>query len=223
MNESSVIHPAELSYEDGVFLVKLARKAIHEYLKSGKRINLPSNTPKHLLKRGAAFVTLETMIGEKFELRGCIGFIKPVLPLARVVIDAAISSATEDPRFPPMSIEELNTVVIEVSILSEPEFIKVKGYDVVNEIEIGKHGLVVQLGVYSGTLLPVVPVEYCWDKETFLAEACVKAGLRPDCWLSPKVKIFKYTSATFKEKSPNGEIIFRDLQKEFSEKCMVRP
>ncbi len=216
---SEVLDPKELSYEDGVFLVKLARKAIHEYLAYGRRIKPPENTPKHLVKKGAAFVTLETYLNGRYELRGCIGFIKPIAPLVDTVINSAIAASTEDPRFPPMTLSELSDVTVEVSVLSVPELIKAKGYDIIKEVTIGYHGLIVQLGVFSGILLPVVPVEYCWDVETFLAETCLKAGLSPDCWLSPKVQVFRYYAATFKEVKPEGDVVFRDLIKEYKEKC----
>lgn len=87
-------------------------------------------------------------------------------------------------------------------------------------ITIGKHGLVVERGLYKGTLLPVVPVEYCWDPEEFLSETCVKAGLEPSCWLDPSTRIYYYEGKAFKERTPGGEIYERDLSIEYRNECL---
>jgi uncharacterized protein (TIGR00296 family) len=160
-----------------------------------------------------AFVTIERYSRSR-ELRGCIGFLQPVSPLINTVINAAIAAATEDPRFPPLTKEELGDIVIEVSVLSVPKPVKN-----INEIIIGKHGLFIYRGWHSGTLLPQVSIEYCWDRETFLAECCLKAGLDPDCWLDNKTRVYVYEARVFYEKTPRGEIDVRDLEKEFKEKC----
>jgi Uncharacterized conserved protein len=87
---------------------------------------------------------------------------------------------------------------------------------------VGKHGLVVEKGFYKGTLLPVVPVEYCWESEEFLSETCVKAGLRPDCWLYASTRIYYYEGRVFKEKTPKGDIYKRDLSQEYMNECLKR-
>ncbi len=209
------IQPEELDFSDGEFLVRLARRAIEEYVSRRVKIEPPPETPSKLMKPGMAFVTIETLVGGSRELRGCIGFLKPVYPLAQCVINAAIAAATEDPRFPPMTPAELGSVVIEVSILSTPKRVSKPREEVV----VGKHGIIVSRGWFSGTLLPQVPVEYCWDVETFLAEGCVKAGMYPDCWLDPSTVIEVYTARVFQEVEPRGRVVERNLVEEYRERC----
>ncbi|MEL9939464.1 MAG: TIGR00296 family protein [Ignisphaera sp.] len=216
MSQDDIILPSELTLEDGVYLVKLARRAIEEYIKKGIKLEPDRDANKKFLKRGMSFVTIERIVGSnEKELRGCIGFLQPISSLARVVIESAIAAATEDPRFPPLREEELNEIVIEVSILSPPKPVK----NPLNEIVIGRHGIIVSRGWNSGTLLPQVPIDYCWDVETFLAEGCLKAGLEPDCWYDPKTKIFVYESKVFYEEKPYGNVKERDLNMEYATKC----
>ena len=212
-----VVDPMELSLDEGRFLVKIARKAIEHYLRLGEVIKPPRNTPNKLNKYGMSFVTILKYPSN--ELRGCIGYTQPIEPLVRNVINSAIAASTQDPRFPPMNIGEVNDVIIEVSVLSVPVELRVKGHDLLKEITIGKDGLIVDYGVYKGLLLPEVPVDYCWDEETFLSETCLKAGLKPDCWLSDRVKIYKYYTKTFREVKPQGDIIERNLIDEYKRKC----
>lgn len=213
MNRNSVVEPSEIALDEGIFLVKLARKAIETYITEGIIIDPPKDTSEKLLRPGMAFVTIESYSRNR-ELRGCIGFLQPITPLVKTVIHAAIAAATEDPRFPPLSKNELEDIVIEVSVLSTPKPVKN-----IDEITVGKHGLLIYRGWYSGTLLPQVPVEYCWNRETFLAESCLKARLDPDCWLDKKTKIYVYEARIFYEKSPMGEITEKDLEGEFKGKC----
>jgi len=213
---SEYIEPEALTLEDGKILVKLARKAIETYLRERRVIEPPSDIPPKLMLRGMSFVTLERLAPYGKELRGCIGFLKPVYPLALSVINAAIAAATEDPRFPPVSLDEMRTIVIELSVLSIPRPVENPLKDVV----VGKHGIVVSRGWYSGTLLPQVPVDYCWDVETFLGEGCLKAGMEPDCWLDRRTRIEVYTARIFYEREPGGEVLERDLEKEYKERCL---
>jgi len=209
-----VISPSEISLDDGILLVQTARKAIEYYIKHNKTINPPEETPSKLLKPGMAFVTIDRILENARELRGCIGFLQPVSTLINTVINAAIAAATEDPRFPPLTEEELDKIVIEVSVLSLPTPIKEA-----SDVTVGKHGIIIHRGWNSGTLLPQVPIEYCWDAETFLAEGCIKAGLEPDCWLDRKTKIYVYEAVVFYEEAPNGTIKMRNLVDEFTKKC----
>jgi uncharacterized protein (TIGR00296 family) len=212
-SQGNAVEPAELMFEEGVFLVKIARKAIETYVTENTVIEPLSETLEKLKRPGMAFVTIERYSRGR-ELRGCIGFLQPVSPLVKTVINAAIAAATEDPRFLPLTKEELDDIVVEVSILSIPKLVKN-----VDEIIVGKHGLLIYRGWRSGTLLPQVPIEYCWDRETFLAECCLKAGLDPDCWLDTRTRIYVYEARIFYEKTPRGEIVERDLNKEFRERC----
>ncbi|BCS92129.1 TIGR00296 family protein [Metallosphaera javensis (ex Sakai et al. 2022)] len=191
----------------GKELVRIARSSIERRLRGSKE-NLKFEDPI-LDKYGMAFVTLESDLGGRYELRGCIGYIEAVAPIREIVSKAALAAAFSDPRFPPVRAEELDRLVVEVTILTKPETITVDDRrKLPSMVEVGKDGLIVEKGVmYSGLLLPQVPVEYCWDSETFLAETCIKAGLMPDCWLENSVKIKKFQGIIIREESPNGNII----------------
>ncbi|MBS7659131.1 MAG: TIGR00296 family protein [Candidatus Bathyarchaeia archaeon] len=203
----------DLSLDEGEFLVKLARKAVEEYLISHKRIAAPQKLPEKLLKLCGVFVTINRLIGGEKELRGCIGYPYPTNPLVEAVIDSAISSATQDPRFPPLSIEELETVVFEVSILTPPELINVENpREYPSKIKIGEDGLIIERGIFRGLLLPQVPVEWGWDAEEFLCQCCLKAGLPPDCWLMKGTKVYKFQAIIFEEESPRGKVKRKLLQ-----------
>ncbi len=220
MNKEPV-DPEEISYEEGIFLVKLARKAVEEKLYRNIEIKPPENTPEKLWRPGMTFTTIETYhpSGET-SLRGCIGFLAPIYPLVVSTIKSALEAAFNDPRFPPLSRDELDNVVFEVTVLSVPRELDLRNrWSLPKQIVIGKHGLVVEKEFFKGTLLPVVPVEYCWDEETFLAETCLKAGLNPDCWLENDVKVYAYTGKVFREKKPYGEIYVRNLVEEYRAKC----
>ena len=196
-----------LTLAEGKFLVKLARQTIEEYLHTGKKSPAPKTAEK-LHERSGVFVTL-TKHGE---LRGCIGHPLPELPLVNATIDAAVSSATRDPRFPPVTPEELPEIKIEVSVLSPPELIKVKSpREYPKNIELGKHGLILECAGFAGLLLPQVPIEWDWDVEEFLSHACMKAGLTPDCWLQKDVHISRFSAQVFHEKEPNGAVEERKL------------
>lgn len=213
------VPPDEISVEEGVFLIKLARKAVKEYLRNGSVIEPPNDTPSKLFKKGMCFVTILKLIPTGSELRGCIGYLQPIEPLIKNVINAAIAAATQDPRFYPMSLNELPNTIFEVSVLSKSVDIPYKGRDRVKGFEIGRDGLVIEYRIYKGLLLPEVPVEYCWDNETFLSETCVKAGLPPDCWLNPKVRVMRFYAKTFREKSPDGDVVLRNLKEEYVRAC----
>ncbi len=215
------VHPHELSLEEGIYAVKLARKAIKEKLVDDIIITIPPDAPLIFKRPGMVFTTIETYLGEgRTELRGCIGFLAPIYPLGEAIIRSAIEAAINDPRFPPMTSEELDHVVIEVTVLSAPVPLDVKDRrELPKHIIIGKYGLVVEKAWFRGTLLPMVPVEYCWDEETFLAETCIKAGLEPDCWLDNSTRVYYYEGRAFKELRPRGEIVERDLNREYIELC----
>ncbi len=216
MAEEKPVYPSELVFEEGVFLVKLARRAVEEYLKNKHKIKPPADTPKKMFRPGMSFTTIEVYHDYNHRsLRGCIGYLQPVMSLVESVIDSAIQAAVGDPRFPPMSVDELLTVTFEVSVLSVPVLVEVEDRRrLPDKIVVGRHGLIVERGFFKGTLLPQVPVEYGWDSETFLAETCIKAGLPPDCWLDDRVKVYVYEARLWREKEPLGEIEERDLRRE---------
>jgi len=163
-----------LSPEEKIELLRLARSAINQFIKEKKIINYNTENLNFLAKKGA-FVTLK----REGNLRGCIGFIEPVAPLYQTVIQASVYAACRDQRFLPVSAEELDDLEIEISVLSP-----LKKIHNPSLIRVGKHGLVISKGNKRGLLLPQVPVENNWSRETFLKQACLKAGLPPNTWKS---------------------------------------
>ncbi|MGA3112644.1 MAG: TIGR00296 family protein [Candidatus Bathyarchaeia archaeon] len=197
----------DLSLEEGKFLINLARDAVEEYLENGKTFKPPKDTPKKMSERCGVFVTINSIKRGKKELRGCIGYPYPTSPLVEAVIDSAINAATEDPRFYPISLDELGKVVFEVSVLTPPEAVQADNpREYIKKIKVGEDGLIVERGPYKGLLLPQVPVEWGWCEEEFLCQCCVKAGLPPDSWLTKDAKICKFKAIIFEEETPLGEV-----------------
>ena len=205
----------KLTEEEAALLVKLARRAVERNLKDGVIISPPDGISENLQEPRGVFVTINAIKNKTRRLRGCIGFPYPIYPLARAVIEAAVESATRDPRFPPLSISELDHVVFEVSVLTPPELIKVSSpRDYPSKVKIGVDGLIVERGFNKGLLLPQVPVEWGWDSEEFLCQCCMKAGLTPDCWVLQGTKIYKFSCILVIELEPNGRIVSVDLREE---------
>ncbi len=183
-----------LNQEDKRFLLDLARRAIEVYLKEG--IHIPSLAPPHLMKPAGVFVTLK----KHGELRGCIGYPLPIKPLADAVVDNAINAAVNDPRFPPVRLEELKDIIIEITVLTEPEPLPYHDpEDLKRKIKIGRDGLILRYGPYAGLLLPQVPVEEGWNVEQYLAHLCLKAGLPPDFWKRERVQLERFEGLCFGE------------------------
>ena len=195
-----------LTLEEGKIAVKLARKAIETYL-SEKKVIQDRLSGVFEQKRGV-FTTL-TKHGE---LRGCIGFPYPIKRLDEAIIESAIAAATDDPRFPPVSLEEMDEIIVEVTVLTPPEKLNVKPTELPKHVEIGKHGLMVKRGHFSGLLLPQVAVEYGFDAEEFLSQTCMKAGLPPDCWLVEGTEVYRFEGQIFKEVEPRGDVVEVDLK-----------
>jgi len=197
----------ELTLDEGTYLLRLARHAITDYLEFQRPIPVPRDVKEKLRQKCGVFVTLNTVRRGTEELRGCIGYPTPELPLVDATIDAAISSATRDPRFPSVEKDELERIIVEVSVLTPPNLIRVKNpREYPREVEIGRDGLIVEQGWFKGLLLPQVPVEWGWDCEEFLGQCCMKAGLPPEAWVLPETKIYKFQALIFKEKTPKGEV-----------------
>lgn len=185
-----------ISDEEGGFLVKLARASIETYLNEKQILKVPEDTPDDLKDEMGVFVTLNS----NGQLRGCIGYPEPVKPLVNAVIEVAISAALQDPRFPPVTLKELDDITVEVSVLTKPEIIPVnKPVEYPEKIKVGEDGLIVESSFCRGLLLPQVPIEWQWDTEEFLSNTCMKAGLNSDCWLDPDIKIYKFQSQIFEE------------------------
>jgi AmmeMemoRadiSam system protein A len=142
-----------------------------------------------------AFVTIHL----HGELRGCIGYIEAPIALGEVVQEVAIKAAFEDPRFPPLTEAEFHDSVLEVSVLSPTR--KVKSPE---EVVVGTHGAIIELGRMRGLLLPQVPVEYGWDRDTFLDNLARKAGLPRTAWKDPRAELFVFTAEVFGEGSALG-------------------
>jgi hypothetical protein len=204
----------QISNEDGQFLINLARNTIIKYVTTRQVITTPSNSPRHLHQPRGVFVTLTTQQAGEKVLRGCIGYPEPQLPLVEATISAAISAATRDPRFPPISQTELDEILIEVSILTLPTLINVeKATDYPEHIKIGRDGLIIERGMYKGLLLPQVPIDWNWNAEEFLAHCCEKAGLLSDAWLLPGPKISKFSCILIQENSVRQPVQLIDMRK----------
>jgi AmmeMemoRadiSam system protein B/AmmeMemoRadiSam system protein A len=171
-----------LDADEKAELLRLARAAVTEYVGKRAVIEDRSGRAKFLAPRGA-FVTLT----KKGQLRGCIGFIEAVAPLGQAVVRAAIFAASEDPRFPPVAPAELEDLRFEISVLTTPREIASP-----REVEVGTHGLIVERDGRKGVLLPQVPVDNGWDRETFLEQGSLKAGLPADAWKrGAKLSVFE--------------------------------
>jgi uncharacterized protein (TIGR00296 family) len=191
---------------DGAELVRAARNAIELYLISRHfDRNVVKKSVSRFNQRHGIFVTLEHYPTK--ELRGCIGFPRAVAPIGESVVEAAIAAAFEDPRFVPVSNVELDELSVEVSILSNPVPIEGTAKKRKTNIKVGRDGLIVEYGLYSGLLLPIVAVEQRWNEEQFLEEVCVKAGLQANYWSQPNVKLLRFETQVFREETPKGKVI----------------
>ena len=168
-------------------LLQLARQAIAARLE-GRSVDVPA-VGGGLAHRAGAFVTIR----HNNRLRGCIGSVERDDLLVEVVARCAGDAATLDPRFPPLLLDDLPAVVLEISVLGPVEPIADPA-----EVEVGRHGLLVEHGKHRGLLLPQVPTEWGWDRDTFVSQACVKAGLAPDAWRSG-ARLFTFEADVFVE------------------------
>ena len=169
-------------------ILELARKAVLEAVCHNRAVG-PIPQQGVFERRSGVFVTLHV----RGKLHGCIGMIEPRTSLGKGIVKCAIGAALEDPRFSPMRPEEAEEVEIEVSLLSPVERIRVE------EIEIGRHGLVVENGLNRGLLLPQVALEHGLDREGFLRETCHKASLARDAWQHPETRIYGFTCEVVRE------------------------
>jgi uncharacterized protein len=184
-----------LTKTQGIELIKLARQSINSYLNKTS-IKLTKEFKELYLKKQGLFVTL-TLDGN---LRGCIGYPEPVLPLYEAIIGAAQAAAFDDPRFPKLSKEEFKHLKIEISVLTIPEHIDVKKpEDYLKEIKIGKDGLIIRSRFGSGLLLPQVFTEYKCTVEQALEMTCEKAGLSSEDWKNLENKLYKFQAQIFSE------------------------
>lgn len=176
-----------LSDEERRELLAIARRAAVSYVRE-RKVDRESPSPGKLTDPGAAFVTLT----RKGRLRGCIGYTEASAPLCVTVQECAVAAATEDPRFPPVGPEEVDSLRIEISVLTPLKAIRPE------DVAVGVHGLMIRKGGRRGLLLPQVAVERDWDRETFLSAVCDKAGLPRDAWKSG-AELFAFTAEVFGE------------------------
>ena len=177
------------SQEERELLLRLAHRSIEAAL-HGEKLDLTPPTP-HLGEMRGAFTTLHL----QGRLRGCIGYVVPIHSLYRTVAETAQAAAIDDPRFQQVSADEAPHLRVEISVLSPPQPIRP------DEVVIGLHGLIVTKGHRRGLLLPQVPLEWGWDRETFLSQTCLKAGLPPEAWRQ-EVDLQAFTAEVFGEESP---------------------
>jgi AmmeMemoRadiSam system protein A len=169
--------------------IAAVRQTLEDKL-NGKAIRkIAFNDPKFKEKYGV-FVTLK----KNGDLRGCIGFVRGFEPLGCAIQEMAIAAATQDPRFSPVTFPELKDIKIEISVLSP--MVEVTDLE---EILVGRDGLMLQLGGHSGLLLPQVATEWNWNRNEFLANLCIKAGLQPGSHLDPKARLLSFSAEVFGE------------------------
>ncbi len=194
----------QITESDGEILVKTARKVVTEYLTTHKKLKLDDKIQTAYSFESGVFVTINDPSG----LRGCIGYPLPDKKLLNALTDAAISAATEDPRFPPVKLSEIDKITFEVSVLTPPIEIQVEDpLEYPQKIKVGKDGLIIKAGFNSGLLLPQVPIEYGWTEEQFLSHTCEKAGLSRDFWKNKEAQVLKFEGIIFKEETPNGKVV----------------
>lgn len=178
-----------LKKEDGKELIKLAKESIQSYFKQ-KTLLVPEAAKKRFSENKGVFVTLK----KDKQLRGCIGYIESKLPLWEAVASAARHAAFGDPRFPPLTEGELKDIDFEISVLTEPK--QITG-DMPKQVKIGKHGLIIEKGGYSGLLLPQVFTELDADAESALEMTCEKAGLPAGSWQEKDAKVYVFECQIF--------------------------
>ncbi|MGY5873652.1 MAG: TIGR00296 family protein [Candidatus Thorarchaeota archaeon] len=196
------------SDEDGNFLVSLARKTVDEYVTRKLKLEPPEATSEKLLLKSGVFVTLNSIVRDQVALRGCIGRPYPSIPLVEATIDSAVDSAVNDPRFPPVTPKELDSIIIDLSVLTPPTKIEYsKPDDLLNLVKVGRDGLIASRGMRRGLLLPQVPVDWKWNTLEFIEHTCNKAGLPEDAWKDPKTEFMSFQAEIFGEEKPRGNIV----------------
>lgn len=184
--------PFSLPQSDRDELLRLAKISVETAVREGKLYDYKGTASQPLMQERGAFVTLK----EKGELRGCVGYVAPMKPLSFTVRDVAALAAVRDRRFPPVAASELGELRYEISVLSP-----LRRVLNITDIVIGRDGLVIRRGDSEGLLLPQIPVEQGWDRATFLAQACLKAGLPERAWHDERTDIFSFTALVFSDQA----------------------
>lgn len=191
-NRLNAIQLDQLTEEEGGLLVKIAIDCVRKYILDGTKVNTGICGEK-FMKFAGVFVTLKS----RSQLRGCIGYPYPVFTLCEGLINASIAAATEDPRFTPVTAEELDEIEVEVTVLGFPEEVDQLSDKFENTLVIGRHGLIVSRGIFSGLLLPQVAVEESFTKREFLSATCTKAGLSSSAWEDRETKVYMFEGRVF--------------------------
>ena len=187
------LNPGEampLTEEEKQYLLSLARRTIENVVR-GEKLPAPEAITPVLAENRGAFVTIK----KRGQLRGCIGLIQGIKPLVETVSEMASAAALRDPRFNPVTRDELPELELEISALTP-----IKPVKDVRKVQVGRDGLIVRRGQFQGLLLPQVATEYGWDRDTFLAQTCRKAGLPPDAWKAEGTEISSFSAEVFCEK-----------------------
>lgn len=179
----------DLNTKEKAALLSIARKAIETFVRSGKNYVEPREE-KALNMRNGCFVSIK----QGGQLRGCIGNFQSELPLFREVAEMAVASASKDPRFYPLREDDLQDFSLEISVLSP-----LRKIEQIDDVEVGKHGVYLEKGYYRGVLLPQVATEYGWDRDTFLRQTCLKAGLPTEAWKADDAEIYIFSAQVFGE------------------------
>jgi AmmeMemoRadiSam system protein A len=184
--------PFSLTDAEKSELLTLARKSVEHVVQKGDAYEPPASTSATLNQERGAFTTLH----KNGDLRGCIGYTSAAKPLYITVRDTATLAAMRDPRFQQVSAAELPSLEYEISVLSP-----LRRVTDIQQIRIGEHGLLMKNGDSEGLLLPQVPTEQKWDRQTFLEQTCRKAGMNANCWKDDDTDIFSFTAVVFNEHS----------------------
>jgi hypothetical protein len=193
----AVESPFSLDEKEKSELLALARKSVEQAVRENQAYEAPASADEVLNQERGAFVTLR----KAGALRGCIGYTSAVKPLYMTVRDTATFAALRDPRFQPVSAPELPELEYEISVLSP-----LRRVTDIQQIAVGQHGLLMKNGTFEGLLLPQVPVEEKWDRQKFLEQTCIKAGMHSDCWKDEDTDIFMFTAVVFSEHKPQASM-----------------
>ncbi|MDE1852950.1 MAG: TIGR00296 family protein [Thaumarchaeota archaeon] len=195
-----------MTLDEGKAAVVLARDTLEAHV-NGTRRAPAKRAPAIFKEKRGVFVTLNKEISGSTMLRGCIGYSEPVKPLGEAIRDVTVY-ASEDPRFPhPVLPDELDRIVVEVSVLTPPQDLATaRRLDLPSKVRLGTDGLIISNLYTSGVFLPQVATEQGWDQETYISEACSKAGLPMDAWLDEGTRVQVFQAEIFAESKPRGEV-----------------
>ncbi|MEA3254840.1 MAG: TIGR00296 family protein [Candidatus Altiarchaeota archaeon] len=197
-----------LTLNHGRFLVKHARAVIESHF-GAETPDIPKRMRDLMEKEHGVFVVLR---GPLNVIRGCIGYAESPMPLNRAVPEVALSAALRDHKFPPVRQSELKNLIVEVSLLTKPEHVKVdKPQDYPQNITVGRDGLIVHKDFSKGLLLPQFPVERGWNIKEFLSRTCIRGGFEGDSWSRGDITLYKFNARVFTELQPRGDVVERDL------------